>query len=131
MVKTDENSGRRILILAIALSFVLHIFWLSAVKIVSLPVRRDAAQFSKVAFLGPILSSINMEVRAAPASRSFLERRYNEITGRTLFYDEQANMKAVSKKYGDTSSAQPGRMIPLAIDDAVSGEKLEPDYPAE
>jgi hypothetical protein len=132
MVKPGELSSRRILILAIAVSLVWHLFWLSTVKIVSGPVRREAVKFSKVSFLGPILSGISMDLRAAPASRSFLERRYRAMTAAAFSRDGQPGMGAASKHDADAApSKETVGGFSLAIDDAVSGEKLECDYPAE
>jgi hypothetical protein len=131
MVRTDEPSGLKILILAIALSFVWHIFWLFSVKIVSAPIRQDAVKFSKVSFLGPILSSISMEVRAAPASRSFLERRYRVMAVRSFSAEARTGAQPASKDAGDAPSVRSDGPLSAAIDDAVSGEKLEPDYPVE
>lgn len=132
MVKSEESAARRILIIAIALSLIWHIFWLSTVKIVARPVQWEAVKFSKVAFLGPILSGINMDLRAAPASRSFLELRYRAMAAKGFSYDAQLSMQAASKHdAGLTRAPGTNGALSLAIDDAVSGEKLECDYPAE
>lgn len=130
-VKKSDLSGYRILIIAIAASLAWHLFWLSAVKIVSGPAPESPVKFSKVAFLGPILTGAAMEVRASPASRGLLERRYRNAAGKT-FYAEEMFIKAQSPEYD--SCRDPGRSdqgLSSAMDDAVAGRKLEPDYPVE
>jgi hypothetical protein len=85
MMKRNDLSGYRILMIAITVSLIWHVFWLSAIKIVSSQTPKSPVRFSKIAFLGPILSGLNMEVRASPASREMLEIRYRKIAGKTGF----------------------------------------------
>ena len=131
IVKRSDPSGYRILMIAIAVSLMWHLFWLSAVKIVSSPPPESAVKFSKVAFLGPILAGSGMEVRASPASRGLLEIRYRNIAGKAL-YAEEVFTGAQGPEY--ESRGVPGRAdreLLSAIDDAVAGKKLEPDHPVE
>lgn len=130
-IKKRDLSGYRILIIAIAVSLAWHLFWLSAVKIVSSPAPKSSVKFSKIAFLGPILGGASMEVRASPASRGLLERRYRNIAGKT-FYEEDAFTKAPGSRYESRKPPdQAYQELLSAIDDAVAGKKLEPDYPVE
>lgn len=119
------------LLIAIAISFAWHIFWLSAVKIISSPVRQEAVKFSKISFLGPILSRANMVVRAAPAERSFLEKRYRRILLASFSAQPEDPAKAPSKHALKTLPGQASARLGSVIDDAVGADKLEPDYPAE
>ena len=130
-MKRNDVSGYRLLIAAIAISLVWHLFWLSSIKIVASRMPKSSVKFSKVAFLGPILSGINMEVRAAPASRGVLEKRYRKIAGKA-FYAENESAKAQGLNYEERMT--PGRtdqaLSPI-IGPAVAGQKLEPDFPVE
>ena len=131
MVKKNDLSGYRILIIAIAVSLLWHIFWLSAVKIVSSPMPRSPVKFSKVSFLGPILTGVGMEVRASPVSRSMLERRYRKMAGE-VFYDEYISGWVPDSKYdGKGPAGGRDQKLSYIIDQAALGEKLEPDYAAE
>lgn len=119
------------LTIAIAISLIWHVFWLSAIKIVSSRMPESPVKFSKIAFLGPILSGLNMEVRASPASRGMLEIRYRKISGKTS-YGEGAFAKAQDSKdeYRTASGRTDGTLVSV-IGDAAGGHKLEPDFPAE
>ncbi|MCX5677865.1 MAG: hypothetical protein NTY76_02035 [Candidatus Omnitrophica bacterium] len=131
IVKKNDLSGYRILIIAIAISLAWHIFWLSAVKIVSSPMPRSSVRFSKVAFLGPILTGSGMEVRASPASRGLLERRYRDLAGKALYAEEMPSKSPGFKYESRRDPAQADQKLSFAIDDAVAGKKLEADYAAE
>ncbi len=130
-VKNRDLSEYRILVIALAVSLAWHAFCLSAVKIVSAPAPESPVKFSKVAFLGPILAGTPMEVRASPASRGLLEMRYRAAAGK-IFYGEAAFTRAQGPEYkGEKGSVREDRTLLTAIDDAVAGKKLEPDYPVE
>ena len=129
MMKKNDFFGHRILMIALAISLAGHLFWLSAVKIVSTPASKAPVKFSKIAFLGPILARIDMEVRASPAERSLLEIRYRNMMGE-MFYDEDRSAKFADPKY--ESREIPGRAdqeLSNVIDGVIAGEKIEPDYP--
>ncbi|MBN2453644.1 MAG: hypothetical protein JXB40_05215 [Candidatus Omnitrophica bacterium] len=131
MTKKRDRSGYIILAIAIGLSFALHLFWLSAIKIVSAPVREEAVKFSKVSFLGPILSRVGMEVRAAPASRSLLEIRYRKAAGELLRRHRDPGAMSGPRYEPDESAGQAGWEFLKAVDEAVSAAKIGPDYSAE
>lgn len=61
---------------AVIISAVWHLFWLSAITVVSSPGAGPRTKFSKVSFLGPILETATAQVQAAPSERSLLEKRY-------------------------------------------------------
>jgi hypothetical protein len=133
-VKTSRKSdlfGHRVLIIALAISLAGHLFWLSAVKIVSAPAAKSPVKFSKIAFLGPILTRIDMEVRASPAARSLLETRYRNMAGEML-YGKEMFAKATGSKYEIRDvPGQADQKLLHVIDDVIAGEKIEPDYPVE
>lgn len=120
-------SKYRILIMAVGLSFAMHCFWLSAIKIAVAPESKKEVRFSKVSFLGPILTKISTEVRISPRTRSFLEERYNSIGKNT---DKKTDLSAGGAylKYdaGSISEIPGDESMVRAIDAAVSGSKLEP-----
>jgi hypothetical protein len=131
IAKKNDLSGYRILIIAIAASLVWHIFWLSAIKIVSGPAPRSPVRFSRVAFLGPILTGAGMEVRASPASRGLLERRYRDIMGKAFYTEDMLSNPPGFKYESRRAPGQAGQKFLSAIDEAVAGKKLEADYAAE
>lgn len=125
-------SAQRILIAAIALSLGVHLFWLCAIRIVAAPAEASRARFSRVTFLGPILSTARTTVTAARSSRSYLEVRY---AGRSVkAVPEPARDAAVRDVRHDgisgTNSAAETRYVGL-VGSAVEKQKVEPDYGAE
>lgn len=67
----------RILISAIILSAVWHIFWISAVTVVVVPkAPSKSVKFSSVSFLGPILEQGMLKVSVAPHELSASEKEY-------------------------------------------------------
>ena len=132
MVKNRDLSGYRVLLLAIAVSLGWHLFWLSAVKIVSAPGRTEPVKFSKVSFLGPLLTRVGMEVRVQPAARSLLERRFNAVVaGSTVEPATAGSAPPDARRYGGSSdegiieTRLPGR-----VDEALAAPKLEPEFKA-
>ena len=119
--------------LAILLSFVWHIFWLSAVNIIVMPNRTKAVKFSRVSFLGPLLTKGVMEITAKPKEQSFLEKRYVSLFDNIA--DKQPAMTNIvyAGYYEEDAgllSSEDEKLKGL-IDDSVSGPKLEPLYKAE
>jgi hypothetical protein len=70
------------LAVAVIVSAIWHLFWLSAITVVSSPQAGPRVKFSKVSFLGPILEAAPTQMQAAPAERSPLEKRYLAGVGR-------------------------------------------------
>jgi hypothetical protein len=119
----------RILMTAIGLSFVLHLFWLSAVSVVVAPQDSRPVKFSRVSFLGPFLTKTATEVRIAPRPRSFLEERYNALAG-DLPDAEAAGSRNAPVSYENAAGpfSKPAKKIVSMIDAAISGKKLEPAF---
>ena len=131
MVKINDSSGYRILVIAILISLAWHILCLFSIKVISVPALKDTAGFSKVSFLGPILSRVGMEVRAAPAQRSLLERRYQKIVGAISYGAGEAAIMARPPYDSESVSMKDDIRLSAVIDEAVNVDKMEPDYPAE
>lgn len=121
-----ELSKYRVLMIAILLSFVWHIFWLSAIKVTSSSGRINTVKFSKISFLGPILTRSPIEARVEPKDKSFLENRYalaaENVSDRKTWRINDAFVKGV---FAGTSHPNNETLAAL-IDEAVSGPKLEP-----
>lgn len=133
-VKTVNGSpfaGHRILVIALTVSLAWHILCLSAVKIVSNPASMSSVKFSKVAFLGPILSTVNMEVRAEPAGRTFLEMRFHELSDKgSLPETTAADLPDLQPDIRNTGYSG-YKDISALVEAAVSGSRFEPDFQAE
>lgn len=114
----------RIFIFAILLSLACHLFWFTAVKIIA-PKKTTPVRFSKVSFLGPILTRGAIDLRVAQKTRSFLETRYLK-TVNALPSPVGAKVSipyALEQRSDRTDDPVFTRMV----DEAVSGPKLEPD----
>lgn len=121
-------SKYRILILAIAASFVWHVLWLSVIKVVAAPNSAQTVKFSKISFLGPILAKGSLEVRSEPQLRSILEKRYLSEVGQ-LPRRQLEELKISGLQYGmraGPSGLQDDGKLAYAIDEAVAGQKMEP-----
>ena len=131
MIKRIELSEYKVLAVAIVISLAWHLFWLSAVKVVVKPGKAKTVKFSKVAFLGPLLTRGVMAVTAEPKARSLLEKRY--LSGVAKF--SAANEPKAGDQYSRLDDTGPGRssadakMITL-IDQMLGTIKLEPSYDA-
>lgn len=79
MARIGGVSGYRMLLVGIAISLTIHLFWISMIDIVSATAPEHPLKFTSVTFLGPILSGVNMQVQASPADRSMLEKRYKSL----------------------------------------------------
>ena len=132
MVTESRLSGYRILIAAVVFSLAVHLFWLSAVKIVVSPGLTAHAKFSRVTFLGPILTKVNTEVRAERARRSYLEERYAKRLAKPApaFGQEAGPRDARHDGRTDGNSAAETRYVNF-VGAAVEKAKVEPEYGAE
>ena len=130
--KIFKDEGWRIFALAILASLVWHLFWLSTIAIVANPTNARSMKFSKVSFLGPLLGKGSMELQARPKERSFLEMRYLGAARRLSQMPAQA-IATTADKYEDGNDAYYLRdeQMTALIDDALSGEKLEPSHEEE
>ena len=131
-IKIFKDEGWRIFAIAILASLAWHLFWLSTIAIVSNPANTRSVKFSKVSFLGPLLGKGSLDLQARPKERSFLEMRYLGESRRLSQMPMQAIVTATDKYEGgnDAYHLRDERMIAF-IDDALSGEKLEPSYGEE
>jgi hypothetical protein len=122
----------RIFITAIAASLLWHVFWLSAVKVVSEPANRRAVKFSKVSFLGPFLERGAINLRVQPRERAFLEKRYL-LTAGNFAGDTAPRQEAEAYKYepDGTERLLSDKNMANFIDEALAGPKPEPDYSVE
>ena len=132
LTKILKDESYRILIIAIFVSLAWHLFWISTISIVSRPDPSSKVKFSKVSFLGPLLGGGAMELQARPKERSFLEMRYLGVERNLLQGPVQAVTKSIDKYEGgnDAYHLRDERATAL-IDDALSGEKLEPSREEE
>jgi len=122
-------SKYRILIFAIILSFVLHLFWLSVVRVVVAPQGPRPVKFSRVSFLGPLLTKTATEVRIAERPRSFLEERYNALAGDLPDTEATTGHEAaISYDNAQRPLSKSDDKIVSLIDAAISGRKLEPGF---
>lgn len=121
-------SKYKILSYAILASLVLHLFWISAVKVVVSKTPQKTVKFSKVSFLGPILSRGAIELKLSPRQRSFLEKRYlAELEG--LIPALMPSGPGIRPEYDmEGSPISSDRDISRFVEEAVTGVKLEPDY---
>ncbi len=125
-------SKPRILILAILLSFVWNAFWFSAVKVVVRPSQKEPVKFPQASFLGLPLGKAAMEVRAEPRTPSFLEERYLKMAKSARGHEGLAVMPPYFKEgLGLSEQATGENRLTYFIDEAISGLKSEPAYPAE
>jgi len=119
----------RILILALGVSLLWHLFWLSAVKIVSAPKQHAPVKFSKVSFLGPFLERGAINLRVQPKERAFLEKRYTDLSS-GIVGDDTSGEDISARKYepGVNADSLTERGLVALIDEALSGAKEEPGY---
>lgn len=108
---------------AIGISLAWHLFWVSAVKVVSSPVPARPGGFGKVSFLGPIASRSGVEFRLSPREKSFLEKRYM----RRLDDIMSSSYRVADTGYSFYKPDFPAeRGVESLIANAVSGAKEEP-----
>ena len=65
----------RALFISLAASGLWHLLWVSVITVVIVPENIKAVKFSKVSFLGPVISAKALDVRTASRAASFLEGR--------------------------------------------------------
>lgn len=130
MIIKRDVEGYGILALAVLISFVWHIFWLSNITIVSGSRRIEHVKFSRVSFLGPILGKGAMELRAEPKPMSFLEKRYKRAASDLAAPMGLVKTTNLYERYEPEESASypGGRNLSGFIDEALAGEKVEPAF---
>ena len=119
MVTKINFSQYKFLFIAILISLVWHVFWLSTIKIVVKPGRARQVKFSRVSFLGPILGG-GMMVAVEPKERTLLEKRYMNMVDHL----PRAENGSLHGPYFEYEAKNTG--LARYIDEAVSGEKIEP-----
>lgn len=113
------------------ISLFWHLFWLSAIKIVTVPGATQPVKFSKVSFLGPILEHGAIELGLKPQDRSFLEKRYPLIMDSMLNWSEQTGPSGLEYGVPDDIHFSGDDKLEILIGEAVRGNKLEPVYDTE
>lgn len=125
----DIKKIDRVFITALFASLIWHLFWISSVAIVVAPDKPSPVRFSRVAFLGPILERGMTEVSIEPRTQTFLEKRYAYSAGETYRADSVINIKPSAGKYDGQRRgffAVENEKLTAVVDEAVSGQKLEP-----
>jgi hypothetical protein len=117
--------------IAILVSLLWHLFWLSTITIVSRPDSSRHVKFSKVSFLGPLLGKGAMELQARPKERSFLEMKYLGTFSRLSQQPDRTYAASVNTYENNGAYHSRDETMTALIDDALSGEKLEPFYDME
>ncbi|MDD5428053.1 MAG: hypothetical protein PHI58_02325 [Candidatus Omnitrophica bacterium] len=130
-IKIFRDEGWRIFALAVFASFLWHLFWMSAITVVSRPDSAGHVKFSKVSFLGPLLGKGDMGLQARPKEGSFLEKRYLELD-RSSYYPVETTNPATDDFETDTGAyrSRDENMVML-IEDALGADKTEPSYDEE
>lgn len=131
VIKINFNKYN-ILAIAVMLSLIWHLFWISAIKVVVMPNRTEPVRFSKVSFLGPILTKVTMDVRAEPRKQSFLEKRYLDCVDNSVWPEKIVPDSARLKFDNDKTLRiiEESRMTGL-IDEVLGAAKMTPSYSAE
>ncbi|MDP3804834.1 MAG: hypothetical protein Q8Q87_04715 [Candidatus Omnitrophota bacterium] len=133
MIRNINSSEFRIFVIAIAASIMLHLFWISAVKIVTSHSNEGGVKFSKVSFLGPAsVSGGLLEFKVAPKSASFLEKRYRQkiIKMPVSFVLSPGASYGRAEEKGAPAHPDDNAMARL-IEEALGSSKSEPAYPAD
>ena len=125
-------AGYKIFVLAILISLVWHITWLSMIKVVVVPNRTNPVKFSKVSFLGTLLSKgASTPLTAQPKEQTFLEKRYLTKIGKRPYSDSSAEKSTYTKyeKRTEGSHTLSDQSLKGLIETAISDVKIEPLTP--
>lgn len=113
--------------LAILISLIWHLFWLSAVRVVTKPSKREQVKFSKVSFLGPILQRGAIDLRVRPRPKSFLEERYAGFTSGLADSPARKEENRYNEYEQVTDSGAPiDKKMTDLIDEALGSSKSQP-----
>ena len=125
-------SDYRILALAVLVSLLWHLFWLSAIKIVVREPKNGPVKFSGVSFLGPVFERGAMNLKVQPRERVFLEKRYFD---RLIKLPDGPGARAEFSYVRDEAGSKPDisgdKRLAAMVDEALGSSKLEPDNMAE
>ena len=118
-------------IMAIAVSVLLHLFWLSIVAVVA-PKEPRPIKFSRVSFLGPIAKeAFAPDLGISLPERSPLEKKYlsalKEGTAVAVTPGKQpARLQEMAEASRKERSRAVDTMLTGLIETALSGQRLEP-----
>lgn len=134
MLRSGGSPSYRMFAIGIGISLLMHLFWISAIDIVSATAPEHPLKFSTVTFLGPILSGVGMQVHASPADRSLLEKRYVDYL--RSFAIIVASAGSPLKDNAVRPKSDPGRGRPVldhlvGSGDVIAADKIEPECKAE
>jgi hypothetical protein len=128
-MKMSRVYGFRLLSAAIAVSLGWHLFWIAAIKVAA-PSSAPQAKFSKVSFLGPLLSSVSMEVRR-DEELSFLEKReLASIAGPGSYSGAIPVYVKVESDRPAPGEMRPAGSVTAMVDEVLAIGKVEPDFGA-
>ena len=131
IIKSPRLTGYKVLAIAVFFSLAWHLFWLSVIKIIPAKSQPAQAKFSRVSFLGPILSKVSLGIRSEPEKRSFLETRYGVLADKAVRAWPSPDLPVRGKGSEDDSAGDVDRKMPYLVGDAVSGLKVEPEQSSE
>lgn len=125
-------TGGKVLAIAILLSLCWHLFWILMIKVVSAPALPSHAKYSKVSFLGPLLTKVTLEVSDRMPERSSLEKIFFEHSGSDTSWVKLVASDTRSRyvNLGRQNSALDKEMVRMTAA-SLGDQKAEPDYPAE
>ena len=133
MTWNANSLENRIFVIAIIFSVAFHLFWISAVKIVTGSSNAGPVKFSKVSFLGPASGpGVSLEFKATPKEATFLEKRYREkIIKMPISYVKSSGISyGRPKDNRDPAHADENAMADL-IEEALNSAKSEPAHTAD
>lgn len=112
----------RALAIAIAISGITHLFWMSVISVVIVPEHVKVSRFSRVSFLSPTISTRVIEVRMRGPERSFLEKRFSDHLERIR---PKPSARSENEFLNDYFIVKETRMTQILID-SIAGEKSVP-----
>jgi len=112
----------RALAVAIALSGLIHLIWMSTISVVIVPEKIKVSRFAKISFLNPSISTRVIEVRMPGAERAFLEKRFAEHLWRAASAPSARSENEFAK---DFFVIRGERMTRILLD-AIGGGKSVP-----
>jgi hypothetical protein len=116
--------NNRILFIAISVSLIGHVFWMSALKVVASPAPARSIKFGKISFLGPTAFHTGMELKLSPRQRSLLEKRYLASLDHAAYEKPRPGGSEYLDYEPDCAVDGPIRSL---ITDAITGDKAEPE----
>lgn len=116
----------RVFYSSILISLAVHLFWLSAIKVVAVMKETRPIKFSKVSFLGPIPERGVLEVGIGPRERTFLEERVFEKS-HTLITISASRPQGLDRQAEDVNDHMlHDKKLTGFIENALDSSKLQP-----